>query len=148
MTDWEEFARGLANELAAVPDTTVLVIGEAAPSSSRRFAQFRKTSESVLAELPGNAWLDPESRPDDAGWRAITRAGWRQPDQDHCDNWWAEFPWPVDTDAYQRLAAITVTGLRDGFGIDSPLTLVYQGWVERAGNANLHLPGLGIPDAS
>ncbi|MFD6103663.1 hypothetical protein ACFWFQ_13445 [Nocardia salmonicida] len=148
MTDWADFARGLADELAAAPDTTVLVIGEVAPPGSRRFAQFRKTSESVEAELTGDEWLDPASRPDDPGWRAITRAGWNRPDQDHCDNWWAEFSSPVDTDQYRRIAAITVAGLRDGFGIGSPLTLAYKGWVERAGNSNLHLPGLGIPDAS
>ncbi|MFE9787963.1 hypothetical protein ACFYO7_21545 [Nocardia salmonicida] len=146
MTDWADFARVLADELAAAPDTTVLVIGEAAPSGSRRFAQFRKTSESVEAELTGNEWLDPTSRPDDAGWRAITRAGWRQPDQDHCDNWWAEFPTPIGTDQYRRIAAITVTGLRDGFGITTPTALSYKGWAEKSGN-NLHLPSLGIPDA-
>ncbi|MFD3744511.1 hypothetical protein [Nocardia sp. NPDC058633] len=146
MTDWAHFARVLADELGAVPDTAVLVIGEAAPSGSRRFAQFRKTGEAVLAELTGNEWLDSTSRPDDAGWQAITRAGWRRPDQDHCGNWWAEFASPVGSDHYRRIAAITVTGLRDGFGITAPAALSYQGWVEKSGD-NLHLPGLGIPDA-
>ncbi|MFD4428482.1 hypothetical protein [Nocardia sp. NPDC058497] len=146
MTDWAEFARVLADELDAAPDTAVLVIGEAVPSGSRRFAQFRKTGESVLAELTGNEWLDPASRPGDVGWRAITRAGWRQPDQDHCDNWWAEFASPVSSDQYRRIAAITVTGLRDGFGITAPTELSYRGWVEKTGNS-MHLPSLGIPDA-
>ncbi|MBC7300393.1 MAG: hypothetical protein H5T78_05515 [Nocardia sp.] len=147
MTGWPDFARALADELIAAPDTTVLVIGEAAPSGSRRFAQFRKTSEFVLAELTGNEWLDPASRPGDEGWRAISRAGWRRPDQDHCDNWWAEFPAPVGTDQYRRIAAITVTGLRDGFGITAPSALSYQGWAENSGGS-LHLPTLGIPDAT
>lgn len=148
MTDWAEFARGLAAELAAAPETTVLVIGESAAPGARRFAQFRKTGEAVSAELTGDEWLEPTFRPDDDGTWAITEAGWRPPNEAHMGNWWTEFPWPVATDDYQRLAAITVVGLRDGFGIGSPLTLVYQGWVERAGNSDLHLPGLGIPDAS
>ncbi|MFC4377437.1 hypothetical protein ACFO5K_25485 [Nocardia halotolerans] len=146
MTDWAEFARVLADELAAAPDTTILVIGEAAPAGSRRFAQFRKDSDSVLTELTGNEWLDPASRPGDAGRQAITRAGWNEPNQDHCDNWWAEFATPVGTDQYRHIAAITVTGLRDGFGITTPAALSYKGWVETSGN-NLHLPSLGIPDA-
>ncbi|MGW6698905.1 TY-Chap domain-containing protein [Nocardia sp. NPDC055049] len=148
MTDWTDFARGLAAELAAAPESTVLVIGETASPGARRFAQFLKTGEAVSAELAGDEWLEPAFRPDDDGARTIIEAGWRLPDEAHMGNWWAEFPWPVDTDAYRRLAAITVTGLRDGFGIDSPLALGYQGWVERAGNSSLHLPGLGIPDAS
>ncbi|MDO3647299.1 TY-Chap domain-containing protein [Nocardia mangyaensis] len=148
MTDWSEFARGLATELAAAPETTVLVIGESATPGARRFAQFRKTGEAMSAELTGDEWLEPAFRPDEDGTQAITAAGWRRPDEAHMGNWWTEFPWPVATFDYQRLAEITVTGLRDGFGIDSPLSLVYHGWVERAGNSDLHLPGLGIPDAS
>ncbi len=148
MTDWTGFAHGLAAELAAAPETTVLVIGESAAPGARRFAQFRKTGEAVSAELTGDEWLEPEFRPDGDGIRMITEAGWRLPDEAHMGNWWTEFPWPVDTDDYQRLAAITVVGLRDGFGIGSPLTLAYKGWVENAGNSDLHLPGLGIPDAS
>lgn len=147
MTDWTAFARGLATELAAAPDTTVLVIGEAAAPGTRRFAQFRKTGDAVSAELVGDEWLEPAFRPDEDGTRVIAGAGWHRPDEAHMDNWWTELPWPVTTDDYQRLAASTVTGLRDGFGIDSPSTLVYQGWVERAGNSDLYLPGLGIPDA-
>ncbi|WP_280344600.1 TY-Chap domain-containing protein [Nocardia neocaledoniensis] len=118
MTDWTAFASALADELAAAPDTSVLVVGESAPAGSRRFAQFRKSGDSVLAELTGDEWLDSRSRPGEAGWRAITRAGWHQPDQDHCDNWWAEFT----------------------------ADLSYQGWVEKTGSS-LHLPSLGIPDA-
>ncbi|WP_336085383.1 TY-Chap domain-containing protein [Nocardia sp. SSK8] len=147
MTGWTAFAHGLATELAAAPDTTVLVIGESAAPGARRFAQFRKTGTAVAAELTGDEWLEPAFRPDADGIRAITEAGWQTPDEAHMDNWWAEFPWPTTTEDYQRLAAMTVTGLRDGFGIAAPTTLVYRGWVEQAGNSDLHLPGLGIPDA-
>ncbi|MFB7877967.1 hypothetical protein ACFC06_22195 [Nocardia sp. NPDC056064] len=148
MTDWSQFAAGLAAELAAAPDTTVLVIGESAAPGARRFAQFRKDGDAVSAELTGDEWLEPGFRPGDDGARAITEAGWHRPDEAHMGNWWTEFPWPVATEDYQRLAASTVTGLRDGFGIASPAALVYQGWVERAGNSDLHLPGLGIRDAA
>ncbi|MFD3705017.1 hypothetical protein ACFWUP_17925 [Nocardia sp. NPDC058658] len=146
MTDWTEFASGLAAELQNSPDSTVLVIGETTEPGERRFVQFLKTGTVVSAELSGDEWLEPAFRPGADGVQAITDAGWHQPNEDHMGNWWIEFPWSAGTDDYRQLAAITVAGLRDGFGIDSPAKLVYRGWVERAGNSRLHLPGLGIPD--
>ncbi|WP_280344592.1 TY-Chap domain-containing protein [Nocardia neocaledoniensis] len=145
MTDWTEFARGLASALQTSPDSTVLVVGESTKPGQRRFSQFLKTGTVVSAELTGDEWLEPAFHTDADGVRAISDAGWHQPNEEHMGNWWIEFPWSANTEDYQRLAAMTVTGLRDGFGIESPAQLVYRGWVERAGNANLHLPGLGVP---
>ncbi|MEV0333090.1 hypothetical protein [Nocardia sp. NPDC050717] len=145
MTDWTQFARGLAAELQGVPDSSVLVIGESTKPGERRFAQFLKTGTVISAELTGDEWLEPAFHTSPHGVKAITDAGWHQPNEIHMGNWWIEFPWSATTKDYERLAALTVTGLRDGFGIESPAQLVYRGWVENAGNARLHLPGLGVP---
>ena len=82
--------------------------------------RHRKRWDRLIAELAGDAYLEPQSRPDTVGWRAIIRAGWHLPDPDHVDNWWVEFEWPVLHEHYRRVAAMTVTGLRDGFRIAEP----------------------------
>ncbi|WP_411157370.1 hypothetical protein [Nocardia terpenica] len=46
---------------------------------------------------------------------------------------------------YRQLAAMVITGLRDGLGVRSPADLVYEAWNDRAGNAPMDLPLLGLP---
>ncbi|TXK35139.1 hypothetical protein FR742_38435 [Nonomuraea sp. C10] len=88
------------------------MISEKHPAASPRFAQFCKLDELLAAELTGDAYLEPESRPDTAGWRAIPRTGWHLPDPGHVDNWWVEFKRPALQD-YRRVAAMAVAGLRE-----------------------------------
>ncbi|MBF6332780.1 TY-Chap domain-containing protein [Nocardia transvalensis] len=145
MTDWTEFSAGLAEELATLPAGALVVITEAdKPAGNCRYTQFRQTDDLLEAQLTGDTYLSPESRPSGPGRQRIIDAGWQQPDSRHTDNWWIELPWPITTALYRQLADMVVTGLRDGFGITDPTTLVYDAWNDRAGNRRLPLPRLGL----
>ncbi|NKY27761.1 TY-Chap domain-containing protein [Nocardia gamkensis] len=145
MTSWAEFGDGLTQHLATLSAGTVVIISEAGePKERRRFVQFRQLDTMIWAELPGDSWLASDVRVGEAGGRAITDAGWQQPDADHCGNWWYELPWPASADGYRQLAARMITGLRDGFGITDPATLVYEAWNDRGGNLKVELPLLGL----
>ncbi|WP_338773255.1 DUF6301 family protein [Nocardia vulneris] len=144
MTGWAEFTEGLVEHLATLPVGVVVIISEDEARQERcRSAQFRQLDDMIWAELVGDSWLEPEFR---AGTRGclIGEAGWRQPDADHCDNWWFELPWPAGSSDYERLAARITTGLRDGFGIPEPGKLIYRTWNERAGNRKVELSLLGV----
>ncbi|MFI6997692.1 TY-Chap domain-containing protein [Nocardia sp. NPDC050175] len=146
MTGWAEFADGLAEQLARLPSGAVVVIGEAPTSSDKsRIAQFRQFDDSVWAQLSGDRWLDPTVQAGEAGRHLIREAGWREPDDDHIENWWVELPWPVASAAYRRVAEMVVTGLRDAFRIAGPTALVYQAWNEKSANSAIELPLLGLP---
>ncbi|MFJ2665152.1 TY-Chap domain-containing protein [Nocardia fluminea] len=142
MSDWATFTDHLASELDELPTTSRVIIFEPEPASGRRFVQFARDEHVLSAQLVGSRSLEPERQPDAAGWRAITRAGWHQPDAANAHLWWVDFDAPVTMDDCRRAAAIAVTGLRDGYGITSPDTLVYDAWVERTGTIDLHTLGL------
>lgn len=139
MTDWGPFAEGLAEQLALLPSGAIVKI--VAPG---RFAQFAQDDDSLVAHLIGDEHLDPADRPVAERRRRIVDAGWQLPDVDHAGNWWIELPWPVVSSIYRQLAAMVVIGLRDGLGVRSPADLVYEAWNDRAGNAPMDLPLLGL----
>ncbi|MCX5414950.1 hypothetical protein [Streptomyces sp. NBC_00059] len=141
MTGWDGFGEGLAEQLTTLATGSVLIISESGPTG--RYAQFLQSDESLSAELVGDHYLDPSVRAGEPGCRLIAEAGWRQPeDTVHGHNWQAELPWPSPSAAYHRLAAMTVTGLRDALRITSPQTLVYDAWGRE--NHPLRLPLLGL----
>ncbi|MGW6698903.1 TY-Chap domain-containing protein [Nocardia sp. NPDC055049] len=142
MSDWAIFTDRLASELDELPITSRLIIFEPKSVSGRRFVQFARDEDVLSAQLVGSKSLDPEWQPDAAGWRAITRAGWHQPDAANAHLWWVDFDAPVTMDDCRRAAAIAVTGLRDGYGITSPDALVYDAWAGRTGT--IDLPTLGL----
>ncbi|MGQ4619755.1 DUF6301 family protein [Nocardia sp. R7R-8] len=148
MNSWAEFADGLTQHLATLSAGTVVIIGEAdQPKERRRFVQFRQLDTMIWAELPGDSWLAPDVQVGDSGSQIIEGVGWQRPDADHCDNWWYELRWPASSDSYRQLAERIVTGLRDGFRITDPTTLVYQAWSERGGEIDLPLLGLSTRQA-
>ncbi|MEU2549597.1 hypothetical protein ABZ618_29915 [Streptomyces roseolus] len=141
MTEWDEFSQRLAEQLSTLTTGSVLIIREDGPPG--RYAQFLQADERVEAQLVADHYLDPTARAGETGNRLITEAGWRQPeDTVYGHNWQTELPWPSTSDAYRRLAAMTVTGLRDALRITSPETLVYEAWTR--GNRPLRLPSLGL----
>ncbi|MFD4242148.1 hypothetical protein ACFWP3_11195 [Streptomyces sp. NPDC058525] len=143
MTRWEGFSEGLAEQLASLTAGSVLIISEGGQTG--RYAQFLQSDETVEAELVGDHYLDPALRAGEAGCRLIAEAGWRAPqDTVYGHNWRTELPWPSPSDAYRKLAGMTVTGLRDGLRITGPQVLVYEAWDGRRGNRPLALPLLGL----
>ncbi|MEU8886372.1 hypothetical protein [Streptomyces sp. NPDC048442] len=142
MTGWDGFGEGLAEQLTTLASGSVLVIRER--GAAGRFAQFLQTDATVEAELVGDHHLDPSLRAGESGCRLITEAGWQPPeDTVYGHNWQAELGWPSPSGAYRRLAAMTVTGLRDALRITGPEALVYEAWGR--GNRPLTLPLLGLP---
>jgi hypothetical protein len=142
MSDWATFTDRLASELDELPIASRVIIFEPGPAAGRRFVQFARDEDVLSAQLVGSRSLAPEWQPDAVGWRAITRAGWHQPDAANAHLWWVDFDAPVTMDDCRRAAAIAVTGLRDGYGITSPDALMYDAWVERTGTIDLHTLGL------
>ncbi|MGW7414773.1 TY-Chap domain-containing protein [Streptomyces sp. NPDC054863] len=141
MTGWDGFTEGLAEQLTTLASGSVLILRESGPTG--RYAQFLQTDATVEAELVADHYLDPAVRAGEPGCRLITEAGWRQPeDTVYGHNWQAVLSWPSPSDAYRRLAAMTVTGLRDGLRITDPETLVYEAWAR--GNRPLRMPLLGL----
>ncbi|MGQ4618075.1 TY-Chap domain-containing protein [Nocardia sp. R7R-8] len=143
MTGWEDFAAGLAVELATLRAGSIVKVVESGIGPRRRYAQFLQLDDALSAELVDDEWLDPPLRAGVAGRPLIAESGWRERDAGH-SNWWTELAWPSPTTEYRRLADMVVTGLRDGFGIDSPTALAYAAWNERLENRELDLPLLGL----
>ncbi|MER6116430.1 hypothetical protein E6R60_14785 [Streptomyces sp. A0642] len=143
MTEWDAFEEGLAEQLSSLGAGSVLIVRETGRTG--RYAQFLQSDEGLGAELVGDHHLDPALRAGETGSRLIAEAGW-QPPQDtvYGHNWAVELPWPSPSDAYRALAAMTVTGLRDGLRIAGPQALVYEAWDGRRGNRPLVLPLLGL----
>ncbi|WP_405167253.1 hypothetical protein OG203_20495 [Nocardia sp. NBC_01499] len=149
MSDWAEFAAGLAEELAGLADGAVVkIIQSASISQVRPYAQFRQLDDILWAEIVGDKWLDPAAQAGADGNQLLADAGWQRPDFDHGDNWWLESPWPMSSATYRRLAASVVTGLRDALRVADPAELVYQAWDENADNRGIELPLLGLTRAS
>ncbi|MEU0101416.1 hypothetical protein [Streptomyces sp. NPDC006267] len=147
MTAWEGFCEGLAEQLASLATGSVLIIREGGRTG--RYAQFAQSDEVLRAELTGDHGLDPALRAGETGGRLIAEAGWEPPQGTvYGHNWQAGLPWPSPANTYRELARMTVTGLRDGFRIVSPRTLVYEAWDERRGNRPLVLPLLGLDQTS
>jgi hypothetical protein len=143
LTGWEDFAAGLAEELAALRAGSIVKLVESGTGPRRRYAQFLQLDDALSAELVDDEWLDPALRAGDTGRALIAESGWRERDASHV-NWWTELPWPSSTAGYRRLAGMVVTGLRDGFGIGAPTALAYVAWNERWENRELDLPLLGL----
>lgn len=141
MTEWPEFAAGLAEQLAGLPAGAILTIVEAEGS---RYAQFRQFDDLLYAELVGDGWLAPEKRAGDSGARLLSEAGWQRPDRYHTDNWWIEYPWPLTPQRYRDLVSIVLIGLRRVFEIAEPADLIYNAWNTEEGDRDLVLPGLGL----
>ncbi|KAF0848272.1 TY-Chap domain-containing protein [Nocardia caishijiensis] len=145
MTDWTDFADGLAQQLMLLPAGAFLVIcAPHPPHDAREFVQFAQTDDELYGQLAGDEWLDESDRrtPDER--RLLIETGWQQPHPDHVDNWWVELPWPAPSTGYRKLASMAVVGLRDVFGITAPELLTYRAWNGRAGNRALDLPLLGL----
>jgi len=143
VTGWDGFRERLAEQLTLLGPESVLIIREG--GGTGRYAQFLQSDAGVEAELVGDHGLDPALRAGEEGSRLIVEAGW-QPPQDtvYGHNWWAEVPWPSPSDAYRKLAGMTVTGLRDALRVAGPQALVYEAWEGRRGNRPLVLPLLGF----
>jgi len=144
VTDWTTFAEHLAAELEALPLGARVIVFEPEPARIRRFVQFARDEDVLSAQLIGDRFLDESRRPDPAGYRAITDAGWNQPDVDNAHLWWVDFDAPITGDDRRRAAELAVAGLRDGYDITSPAGLVYDAWTDRAGHPDLDLPTLGL----
>ncbi|AFT98879.1 TY-Chap domain-containing protein [Nocardia brasiliensis] len=148
MTGWDEFAAGLAEELAALPEGAIVkVIQSSSTSEVGPYAQFLQTADRVWAELVSDKWLNSAAQAGAAGNDLIAGAGWQLPDFQHGDNWWIELPWPIRTADYARLATMVVVGLRDALHVPAPTDLVYRAWNENTGNTPLELPALGLSRA-
>ncbi|MFF3224972.1 hypothetical protein ACFYV7_19425 [Nocardia suismassiliense] len=146
MTDWDQFAEGLAQHLATLPTGAVVKIIESDESAEvPRYAQFLQSDTKLFAEVVGDDWLDSDKGAGEAGARLLAEAGWHQPDDAHSGNWWFDSAWPIDSAAYQRLATMVVTGLRDAFRVTDLTDFYYEAWNGNAGNRKLDLPLLGIP---
>ncbi|PXX66595.1 hypothetical protein DFR70_103344 [Nocardia tenerifensis] len=149
MNGWDEFAAGLAEELAGLSAGAVVIIAESTPATEvARYAQFRQFDDMLTAELCGDRWLEEAVQADEAGNRLIADAGWRPPEFDHVGNWWHEWPWPMSSAEYGQVAAMVVTGLRDAYGIAEPAALAYRAWNENTGNSPIELPMLGLSPAN
>ncbi|MFF0494598.1 hypothetical protein ACFYTQ_36740 [Nocardia sp. NPDC004068] len=142
MTDWDRFAAQLAEQLSVLPAGAMVKV--VASSPPYRFAQFAQGDAYLLAELTGDEYLPPTDRPAEDRRRRIIDAGWQVPDLDHGGNWWIEVPWPVASAIYRQLAAMVVTGLRDGLAVGSPAGLCYEAWNAQASNELMDLPLLGL----
>ncbi|MGW5569999.1 TY-Chap domain-containing protein [Nocardia thailandica] len=145
MTAWDTFAAGLSAELLELPDTATLIIVEPRPAGRRRYVQFYKDADVLAAQLVSDKYLDEAARADETGTQAIVRAGWQPPDADSSFLWWADFDAPVALAEYDRAAALSVAGLRDGYGIADPHGLVYDAWIAGSADRRLDLPRLGLP---
>jgi hypothetical protein len=145
VTEWTRFVDALAEELAALPSGAKVVLAVGASTFGRGYAQFHQQDDSLLAQLSGDVNLDVAARPNEVGRQAIIDAGWQPPDSAHPDNWWFELPWPLTSAVYGILADMVVQGLHQGLGVDSPDSLCYRAWNEKAGNRNLDLTSLGLP---
>ncbi|MFC5745153.1 TY-Chap domain-containing protein [Actinomadura rugatobispora] len=130
--DWDEFARGLAEEFAVLPAGALLVLSE--PGESGRYAQFAQGPDELVAYVVADSFLSERARATPEGARAIARAGWREPDPSagH-ENWWQVLPWPASSRQYRALAESVAAALRDGYGISTPGGWSYQAWNETTG---------------
>ncbi|MEU4319037.1 hypothetical protein AB0F85_16225 [Nocardia fluminea] len=145
MTGWRTFAENLTSALEELPLGSRVIVFEPAPARTRRFVQFARDEEVLSAQLIGDRFLADDRLPSPAGYRAITDAGWHQPDVDNAHLWWFDFDVPVTREDCHRAAELAVAGLRDGYGITVPAGLVYDAWVDRSGHPDLDLPILGLP---
>ncbi|WP_280414571.1 TY-Chap domain-containing protein [Nocardia carnea] len=140
MTEWQELAAGLADQLSALPAGAVLIIAEA---EGPRYAQFKQFDDRLYAELVGDSWLPPGKQAGDSGARRLVDAGWQPPGGDRT-NWWIDRAWPLSPAQYRELVSMVFTGFRDVFAIARPDDLVYEAWNSEAGDADLDFPGLGL----
>ncbi|MGF6882688.1 hypothetical protein ABIA39_001630 [Nocardia sp. GAS34] len=145
MTDWDEFAAGLAAELTMLPAGALVIIETTSSAPHSGLAQFAQTEDMLRAELGAAGQLDPAAGLGTPGNQRAITAGWQIPDEYEDPNWWIELPWPLTSASYRELATMVVIGLRDAALVTAPGDLVYQAWNSRDGNRHLELPLLGIP---
>jgi hypothetical protein len=143
VTDWTQFADLLAEQLAVLPSGAILKLVKILPDQYQ-FVEFAQDDDSLYADMTGDTYLEPGYRPTPQGRQEIIDVGWQIPDADHVDNWWIQLPWPLTTSIYHYIATMSVTGLRDGFGIHSPAELVYDAWNTNNRNDPMDLPLLGL----
>ncbi|WP_051022276.1 DUF6301 family protein [Nocardia pneumoniae] len=146
MTQWEQFADELAERLSTLSAGVIVKAIEPEAPGQFRLVQFAQDADSLVAELTGDAYLDPADRPTLEGRQRIIDAGWQLPDSDHGDNWWIELPWPNPASINHQLAAMVVAGLRDGFRIPSPNALSYDAWKAGYDNRSRELPSTWTPE--
>ncbi|MFC4124726.1 TY-Chap domain-containing protein [Nocardia rhizosphaerae] len=146
MTSWPSFTDALAGQLAVLPAGAVVILRETR-TQSPRYAQFRQLDHVLAGELVCDDALTEPLRAGAEGDQVIIAAGWQPPEDGLAGNWWLELPWPATAWRYHEVAAMVVTGLRDGYGVREPDELSYRAWDESAGNRPLDLPLLGLPRA-
>jgi hypothetical protein len=139
VTGWAEFTAGLSEEIAELPFGAVLkLIGYDLPDEPRG-VQVLRDPDMVSAELIGINWFEG------ADASAVAAAGWQEPDAAHGNvSWWIDCPRPLTTARCRELAAMIVTGLRDGLKVPEPADLRYRAWDDNAEGRALDLPRLGV----
>ncbi|MFB8005156.1 hypothetical protein [Nocardia sp. NPDC056000] len=105
MTSWDEFARGLAYQLAILADGAILLIDTDEPNVQPGFAQFAQDGDNLHAELVGYADLDRNAGLHNPGHQLSLRAGWHPPDNDW-ENWWFQMPRAEQPTAGPKLATM------------------------------------------
>ncbi|WP_433756160.1 TY-Chap domain-containing protein [Nocardia sp. CA-135398] len=131
-TDWEPFARSLAQCLSELPSRATLII--AAPGN--RYVQFVQYDIKLSVELAGNSYLAQPISP--TGERTLRDLGWREPvARREIDNWTRTLFWPLSADTLLGLARSVAVGLHDALGVGTPAQLRAMGWTESSGDLDL-----------
>jgi hypothetical protein len=143
--EWDDVARGLADELPNLPAGALLVLAEAGETARSRYAQFAQGTTELVGYVVVNSFIEAPARASEEGERVIAETGWRRPEPNlgH-DNWWMSLPWPATSARYAELGRMVVTALRDGYRIADPGAFRYQAWNEQT-SEDLDLPQLGLP---
>jgi len=119
---WEQFAKRLAEVLSVIDDGGVLTIGTlSAKESASPYVRFVHEIDAgvdqLRAEASGNANLDRTEQLTAQQEEALTRLGWRRVDGEQN---FIHYDRQADCSA---LASLTVTTLRDVFGVPHPVFL-------------------------
>ena len=124
MTTWDEFERGLAEQLPVMNegDTVVLSHGD-------YHVQFAQSTDVTAVEAVSNEFLPPGKHLDAVAERRLMEMGWRHPRPDpDPSGWWDEVPWPMTNATARRIAGRLRRTLEEVFGVGSPADLSYRAW--------------------
>ncbi|GAB4583204.1 TY-Chap domain-containing protein [Nocardia sp. IFM 10818] len=143
MTEWDQLAERLADQLAGLPDGAIVTIGGTKPSGPYVQSQVVQLEDSIWGEFLGDAILGHATI--DAAPEVMTNVGWEPPgNADHGKNWWIELPWPIPSAIYRQLATMVVTGFRDYHRFPDLSALSYHAWNSLERNRPIELD-LGLP---